>query len=92
MALFCQVVLADAPRAIDKAWTYRVPGTLADQLVSGSSVLVPFGAGKQPVRAFVTEFPAPLPEGLSPDSIREIHQLLAGHPLSPPNNSFWPGK
>ncbi len=81
MALFCQVVLADAPRAIDRPWTYRVPPALDGQLAQGSCVLVPFGAGKEPVHAFITEIPAEAPKGIPLDSIKEIRQLVGNRPL-----------
>ncbi len=81
MALFCQVVLADAPRAIDRAWTYGVPPSLSKAIAPGSVLLVPFGTSRQPVRAYVTEILEQIPEGIPPESIREIHQLLSDHPV-----------
>ena len=75
------VDLADAPRAIDQAWSYQVPEDMAGKLAPGSPVLVPFGRSKAPVRGFVTQLLDSPPQGLPLDSIKAIDSLLSPHPL-----------
>ena len=80
MTLYCQVVLTHAPRAIDRTWTYRIPQALEEAVRPGSLVLVPFGSGKKPLPAYVMEISRLLPEGLSPQSIKDVEELVPGLP------------
>ena len=48
-----KVALAAATFAIDRPYTYRVPDALAEKLVPGMRVLVPFGAGNRPSEGLV---------------------------------------
>ncbi len=57
-----------------KTFTYRVPVELEDQLSMGKRVLVPFRRRK--VTGYVLVFPAPIPEDLDPDRVREIIDVL----------------
>ncbi|HNZ63403.1 MAG TPA: primosomal protein N' [Bacillota bacterium] len=77
----CQVILADAARHFDRAWTYRVPESLRGSIEIGSLVLVPFGTRKEPLRAFVTGFPEMPPGGYDEGKIREVHRVLSNGPV-----------
>lgn len=70
-ARYCKVILADAPRAIDQAWTYRIPKDMG-HLTPGYLVQVPFGRGRKPQRAFISEVTEELPEGMGDSSVKEI--------------------
>ena len=52
-----KVALAAATFAIDRPYTYRVPDALAEKLVPGMRVLVPFGAGNRPARGWSSPWP-----------------------------------
>lgn len=80
MTRFCQVILADAPRAIDRSWSYAIPDSLVQSIHVGSAVLVPFGGRKNPVRAFVTHLVDELPEKLSRTTVKEVHSLISSRP------------
>ncbi len=81
MSLYAKVVLADVPRAIDQAWTYRIPPELAGRVGPGHAVLVPFASQKKPVKAFVFELTDSPPQGLPEESIRAIDSLLSPDPV-----------
>ncbi len=78
--MYCSVVLAEVPRAIDRGWTYRVPEQLSG-LGVGSSVLVPFGSGGRKARAFVVEMLEKAPSDVSLESIKAIDSLLKPEPV-----------
>ena len=80
MDRYATVVLADIPRTIDKGWTYRIPLHLASANV-GSSVLVPFGAGKRTARGFITDIKKTPPSDIPIDSIKNIDRLLKQEPV-----------
>ncbi len=81
MSAYCQVILADATRAFDRPFTYRVPPQLADALSVGSLVEVPFGTRSQPARAFVVGLEAPADDHFT---IKDIGRLLSERPV------LWP--
>ena len=78
--MYCSVVLAEVPRAIDRGWTYRVPEQLSEIGV-GSSVLVPFGSGGRKARAFVVEMMDTAPSDVPLESIKAIDSLLKPEPV-----------
>ena len=81
MTIYAKVVLADVPRAIDQAWTYRLPPELEGQVAPGHAVLVPFAALKRPVKGFVLDLTHSAPEGLPEASIRTLDSLLLPDPV-----------
>ena len=72
-----KVALAAATFAIDRPYTYRVPGALAEKLVPGMRVLVPFGAGNRPSEGLVLSLADEVPEG----RLKEIGTLLDPRPV-----------
>ncbi len=81
MTLFCQVVLADAPRAIDHGWTYRLPDDLAGRVQVGFLVEVPFGRGSRVARAYVVGLSPDLPSGVSDDSVKDVRKAVSSQPV-----------
>lgn len=57
-----------------KTFTYRVPLVFKDQIGIGKRVLVPFQRRK--VTGYVLAFPAPIPDDLDPDRVKEVIDLL----------------
>ena len=72
-----KVALAAATFAIDRPYTYRVPDALAEKLVPGMRVLVPFGAGNRPSEGLVLSLADEVPEG----RLKEIGTLLDPRPV-----------
>lgn len=62
-----------------KTFTYRVPLACEEQISLGKRVLVPFHRRK--VTGYVIGFPAPLPNGLDPDRVKEVIDVLDEIPL-----------
>ena len=71
---FVQVIL---PLAVEGTFTYSVPASLADSVVVGSRVLVPFGK-KRIYSAVIRSMDDPPPEGVIP---RPISGLLDHRPV-----------
>jgi primosomal protein N' (replication factor Y) len=81
MARFCHVYLADAARAIDQAWTYAIPASLAEDVVCGSAVRVRFGRRKRPERAYVTHVFNDPPDDIDLRQIKPLEGLAAPRPV-----------
>lgn len=77
LAKTAKVALAAATFAIDRPYTYRVPDALAEKLVPGMRVLVPFGAGNRPSEGLVLSLADEVPEG----RLKEIGTLLDPRPV-----------
>jgi len=64
---------------IRKTFTYRVPLIFEDQIGVGKRVLVPFQTRK--VTGYVLGFPAPAPDGLDPEKVKHVIDVLDEIPL-----------
>ncbi|MBR1796652.1 MAG: primosomal protein N' [Clostridiales bacterium] len=79
---FCRVLLRESVRQTDKAYTYKVPESLADKVVPGSYVKVPFGFGNRTSTALVvsvSDNEADL--GFDPSKLKEVNSLLDLYPV-----------
>ena len=54
-AAYAKVILLDAPRALDRAFDYRVPERFAGLVTRGSLVFVPFSSANKKRMGLVTE-------------------------------------
>ncbi len=72
-----KIALAAATFAIDRPYSYRVPEALAEKLLPGMRVLVPFGAGNRPSEGLVLSLGEGEPEG----RLKEIGTLLDPKPV-----------
>lgn len=75
LSLFAQVVPDISTRALDGAFTYAIPPSLAREATVGTTVLVPFA--HRPVVGYVVGVSEALPERLDPDSVLYVEQVLA---------------
>ena len=62
MAYIAQVYILDIPYHADKAYSYYIPATIADSVVRGCVVEVPFGRGNRRVSGIVTGITAGEPD------------------------------
>lgn len=81
MKAYVQVILADAPRVIDKDWTYRIPEEMREDLEVGCQVLVPFGRQKKPVQAYVSKILDRLPSSIPHETVKNLAGFLSDRPL-----------
>ncbi len=72
--LYAAVHILDNPFCIDDAYHYYVPPMMADAVVRGAFVTVPFGRGNRKQLGLVTDFcdASALPHGLSPEKIKPV--------------------
>ena len=83
MARFADVIL---PLPLARYFTYRIPETWQESLVSGSRVIVPFGR-KRYYTAIVVHLHDNEPQGYE---VKEISTLLDSDPiLRRPQLRFW---
>ncbi len=54
--MYAQVILTKHAKAIDMAFTYKVPEQLQDKVIMGQKVIVPFGRGSNLTEAFILSF------------------------------------
>ena len=71
---FAAVYLLDQPYAIDRAFDYRIPDLLREDIRRGSFVTVPFGAGNKTKIGLVTG----IKDSTDAKNIKPIDDLLAG--------------
>jgi primosomal protein N' (replication factor Y) len=76
MVRFADVAL---PVAIDREFTYSIPGELRDSAIIGARVVVPFG------RKLATGLIVGLPEKSSVPGLKPIREILDATPLVPPD-------
>lgn len=76
--MYASVVLRNSAREYDKFYDYRIPGELANFVVPGIRVLVPFGRGIGMREAFVMEIKA---ESVVKDGIKDIYQVIDEFPV-----------
>jgi len=67
---FAKVIIDISTEAIDRAFTYRIPESLKEELKPGMRVFVPFGNGDRQRKAYVIELCEET--SLEPDKIKEI--------------------
>ncbi|MCH4890257.1 primosomal protein N' [Acidaminobacter sp. JC074] len=76
--MYAKVILTKHAKAIDMAFTYKVPEQLYNKLIVGQKVIVPFGQGDNLTEAFVVE----ITNETEFDKLKDIHQIVYGFYLT----------
>lgn len=76
--MFAQVILTKHSKAIDMAFTYKVPDNLIEKIQVGQKVIVPFGIGSNLTEAFVIK----LQSETDQKRLKTIHQIVHGFKLN----------
>ena len=79
-----QIAVSAATFAIDKPYSYRVPGSCADKALPGARVAIPFGRGNKKVEGIILSVADDLPDSKlkSIDSVLDDAPLLDAEQLS----------
>ncbi len=73
----CRAAVSAANFTFDRLYDYFIPETLAQQLVPGMRILVPFGRGNRTVEAFAVQ----LSEAEESEPLKEIVSVLDAEPV-----------
>ncbi len=76
--MYAKVILTKHSKAIDMAFTYKVPDQLYNKLIVGQKVIVPFGMGSNLTEAFVVE----ITNATEQKRLKKIHQIVHGFYLT----------
>ncbi|MBN2796731.1 MAG: primosomal protein N' [Clostridia bacterium] len=76
--MYTKVILTQNNKAIDMAFTYKVPESMLENLRIGSRVIVPFGVGNRLIEGFVLE----LSELTEFEEPKDIYQIIEGFSLT----------
>ncbi|MDR1668358.1 MAG: primosomal protein N' [Oscillospiraceae bacterium] len=77
MERFARIAVRNVPYAADKPYTYRIPSALADGVIPGVRVTVPFGQGNRRQEGFVLR----LTGEAGRDGIKNIETVLDTEPV-----------
>lgn len=76
--MFAQVILTKHAKAIDMAFTYKVPDNLMNSIQVGQKVIVPFGIGNQRTESFIID----LLYETDQKRLKTIQQIVYGFSLT----------
>lgn len=77
--MFAKIILTQSSKAIDMAFTYKVPENMTESIAVGNKVIVPFGQGNRLVEGFVLSLEAQTDY----KRIKQIHQIISDFALTP---------
>lgn len=76
MAEYAGVIVDISLEKLDRVFDYRIPAHLQKEIVPGTQVWIPFGAGNRKIRGFVLSLADSC--GYAPEKIKEIDSLCEG--------------
>ncbi|HBZ53111.1 MAG TPA: primosomal protein N' [Eubacterium sp.] len=76
--MFASVIVDSNYSKLDKTFTYIVPTELEELIRVGMTVLVPFGKGNRPMKAYVMEIMYDIPESTLDDGMSFAYKEITG--------------